>query len=229
MTFQPKLAELHRAASVLLAREIAPTKPLQDLLNNAVLQAWVKAGIPLHRDTRKTCGFCGGELPQTFWQELDAHFNKESEQLDEELTRLIDRIDAEKGAANSLNTLDAGSFYATHRMRLAELKDTFATEIESYEAELDRIREALQSRRDDVFSTRRLGALVGNHDTLLLAIDQLNDLVEANNAKTKSLEADQASARTDLRLDEVAQFAHDIDLVAEEAEDRHTAGGCGRR
>lgn len=216
LNFGPTLGKLHADAATLLARRIAPTQPLQDLLDDAVLQAWVKSGIPLHREKRKACAFCGRELPPDLWEKLDAHFNRESEELDAEIGLLMTRVESEKTAASAIDSLSRESFYAANHMRLAKLRGVLAAEVEQYISELERIRDALQAQRNDIFTAHEPVKLIDNSDAVLAAIDDANELIEANNTKTQSLAADQELARTDLRLSEIAQFVLDIGLEAEE-------------
>lgn len=216
LAFEPALKDLHGDAATLLARKIAPTQPLRDLLDDAVLQTWVKSGIPLHRDKRGTCAFCGRELPPDLWQKLDAHFDRESEALDAEIGLLMGRVDSEKSVAMAIDSLDSESFYAVNQTSLVQLRGTLAAEVEKYLSELERIRDALQSRRDDIFTTLEPVKLSDNSDVVLAAVDDLDALIEANNARTQSLADDQKMARTELRLSEIAQFIADIDLDAEE-------------
>jgi len=53
LEFTPTISSLYETANSLLSKKIMPTNPIQELLDDAVLQAWVKEGIPHHRDKRK--------------------------------------------------------------------------------------------------------------------------------------------------------------------------------
>jgi wobble nucleotide-excising tRNase len=76
-------------ATDLLGHTIQPTVPLQSLLDDAILQEWVRQGKKLHEGKRKTCGFCGNSLPADWWDKLDKHFSEESENLRNALDELV--------------------------------------------------------------------------------------------------------------------------------------------
>jgi hypothetical protein len=74
LEFTANILSLYETSKNLLTKKIAPTDPIQELLDDAILQAWVKDGMSHHKDKRKTCGFCGGVLSQELWKKLDKHF-----------------------------------------------------------------------------------------------------------------------------------------------------------
>lgn len=54
-----KLQTLSNEAKVLVEKRITLTEPIQELLTNQLLEDWVNKGIPLHKEKRSHCGFCG--------------------------------------------------------------------------------------------------------------------------------------------------------------------------
>jgi wobble nucleotide-excising tRNase len=70
-----KFDSLKGQVEPILSKVITPTRPIQELLNDSVLQLWVKQGIALHRDKREVCAFCRQSLPHEVWQTLDEHFS----------------------------------------------------------------------------------------------------------------------------------------------------------
>ncbi|MEW5714064.1 AAA family ATPase [Pseudomonas sp. SB113] len=80
---------LKNQAEPILSKVITPTTPIQELLNDSVLQLWVKQGIAHHRDKREVCAFCRQSLPHDLWQKLDEHFSKESGDLETSLDKAI--------------------------------------------------------------------------------------------------------------------------------------------
>jgi len=87
--FNASFSSLYEKAEQLLAREIKPTQSIQELLNDHLLQEWVRDGIEHHKSKRNNCAFCGAVLPEDLWDKLDAHFSKESEILRQGFKSLI--------------------------------------------------------------------------------------------------------------------------------------------
>ena len=55
---------------------------------NAILNKWVKEGRELHKDKLDTCAFCNSEITETRWEELEKHFDEESDKLEKEIINL---------------------------------------------------------------------------------------------------------------------------------------------
>lgn len=214
--FSPSFSELRDRAEELVTRPISPTQPLKDLLEDAILQAWVKSGIGLHRDERTTCGFCGQLLPSDLWEKLDAHFSQESDELETALIALSSSVSEELEATTKVPQLQSSQFYAANRDALEESLSTLNSQLKDYRSHLGAIQEAIEARRSDIFRSRVLPDIVWDEECLDASFRVINDLINRNNQRTDTLTADQAQARVDLRLSEVAQFMDDINLAAAE-------------
>ena len=110
-----QLDSLKEKAEPLLSKAITPTKPIQELLNDSVLQIWVKQGIAHHRDKRATCAFCRQSLPDDIWQTLDEHFSKESDVLEGALNSIIASVKREIASVAGFMTLRRDQFYVEER------------------------------------------------------------------------------------------------------------------
>lgn len=214
--FTPQLEALYTRARELLTKAITPTEPIQELLNDALLQVWVKTGMAYHREKRKTCGFCRQPLPDNLWRELDAHFSKESSELDEALKTHIVATETESETTKNVFTIQKESFYASKRAAFDESKRALDQEIEAYQSALSAIIGALRARQADIFKPATCPELIDNSGAIAAQISSINDLIAENNEKSKSLTEDKKRARTELRLNDVAQFIKIIDLTAEE-------------
>ena len=75
----------------LLKTQIKISEPIQELLNNSLLEKWVRQGKELQKN-RETCVFCGSILTDEIWEKINKHFNNESEifigNLDETLRQI---------------------------------------------------------------------------------------------------------------------------------------------
>ncbi len=213
--FHPAFYSISKASKDVLAREIKPSAPIQDLLNDSQLQSWVRTGMEHHRHKRSTCGFCGQSLPQDLWEKLDAHFNKESSELEEELRRQIKAIESEIASVSAITLPDKNSFYASERSSFEDVRKTFGKTITTYETEIKRILKQLQARQKDIFKSRIFPELNDVSDELQNNIEELNRIIEANNTTTVALPRKQREARDELRMNAVAVFIRDIDLRVE--------------
>lgn len=206
------LSTLHSETCKVLGKEIRPTKPIQDLLDDALLQAWAKQGMPLHREKRETCGFCGNPLPPDLWHKLDQHFSKESQELDKELTDVLARIEAEVGRMNAIVPFEKAALYPTLHNQFVEIVEEIQKHAKEYLAELKWMKDEVKARQADPFKARKVSDLGDSEVALKEAFGKLEPLLEQQSEKTESLATEQSSAQTRLRLSAISNFIATIDL-----------------
>jgi wobble nucleotide-excising tRNase len=194
----------------LVEKKITISEPIQELLNDAALQAWVRTGRKYHESKRTTCGFCGGELPKDLLDRLDKHFNKESEQLRTEIDQLLQQIEAENNRTPSLITIKTSDFYSNFQVELDQLKASFEANVTDYRSSLKMLTDQLQQRKGDIFNPATFNEPQNLTQALNNIRDQYEDLRNQSNHFTNSLSAEQRKARASLRLHEVHTFMVDI-------------------
>ncbi len=197
-------------AQSLVERRITATVPIQELLDDALLQEWVRAGREHHENKRETCGFCGHRLPDDLWVKLDGHFNTESETLRKEIISLMDRLDVEIERASSLMHVDVEAFYIAYAPRAKSLASKIKTNIDAYKAALTGVEKALHKRHKNIFKISVLPDAEDVSSTLETLRDEYESLRGQSNDYTPSLNKKQAEARTSLRLHDVAGFISTI-------------------
>ncbi len=209
--FVPSFHKIYEITKKLLSKEIKPTESIQDLLNDALLQEWVRIGIGYHKGKRVNCAFCGGKLPDGLWEKLDAHFSKESEELRNNIKNHIILIENEKKKINEIVKLEKQQFYSFLYEQFDEKITKWNHEVKQYCSTIDTMINELKEREKDIFKPRKLGDIVDNTEKIRNILTGLNELIMENNSKSKTLTNDQSLAKEDLRLDEVAKFMRDID------------------
>ena len=210
-----KIDSIKTTAQELLSRSIKPTQAIQELLNETALQAWVKQGIPLHKDKRDTCAFCRQDLPHDIWQVLDSHFSKESSDLESSIDSCLTSVSSEIQAIAGFLTLTGDKFYAEEKASFEANKKSLADYLKVYKQDLEALKTALDSRKNSLF--RPVAMPVPKHDPAAIqkCADDINDLIVKSNGRTSSLEKDKGAAREALRLTDVASFIADITYDAE--------------
>lgn len=216
VSFDPGFKTLCQSSVEIIAAEIKPSEPIQELLNDNLLQSWVRTGMDYHRGKRETCGFCGQALPRDLWEKLDAHFSKESLTLEGRIEEQIKAVESEIGSLSQIVLPEKESFYASVRPSFEEIEDKFRKAISDYEEESEKLLRELRARQKDIFNPRQCPDYKDFSDWISDCIDELNNVIKRNNEKTKSLSEDQETVRKELRLNAVAGFIKQIDLSGEE-------------
>jgi wobble nucleotide-excising tRNase len=212
LEFTANLPSITAAVKELLMRRIQPTQPIQELLNDAVLQAWVKDGMQHHRNKRTTCGYCRQPLPSDLWMQLDAHFNKKSVELDSAIADQLRGLRQEEDALALIGGVDSTAIYTVFRPFLANLKNELDSEIARYKGSLETLAHSLRRREANIFEPQPIPMVEDNSQMIADKIFAINNLIVDSNDKTNSLEADKTKATHSLRLSEAAKFSVDIDF-----------------
>lgn len=205
-----KVDSIEKVAEELLSRSVKPTQAIQELLNETALQAWVKQGIPLHKDKRDTCAFCRQDLPHDLWQVLDSHFSKESSDLESSIDSCLTSVNSEIQAIAGFLTVTGDRFYAEEKVSFEANKKSLADYLKVYKQDLETLKTALDSRKSSLFQAIAMPAPKYDSAAIQKCADDINDLIVKSNGRTCSLEKDKGSAREALRLTDVASFIVDI-------------------
>lgn len=215
--FIPSFQEICEKSKALLGKQVKPTESIQELMNDAALQEWVRTGVGYHKAKRISCAFCGGKLGNDLWEKLDAHFSKESEELRNNIRRHIALIEQENQKINGLWKLEKTQFYSVFHEQFDERKKEWVDEVRQYCSSIEGIIAELRIREKDIFKERKMPAIVDNSARIQNVQTTLNALITDNNNKTGTLVADQTKAQLNLRLDDVAKFIKDIGYDDEQA------------
>ncbi|MCA0973771.1 AAA family ATPase [Halomonas denitrificans] len=197
-------------AEELIEKKIQASEPIQELLNDAALAAWVRTGRGYHQEKRDTCAFCGSDLPEGLWEKLDKHFNQESETLRQALETLLESIERERSRVPNLLNVKKTDFYSNYTAKLDSLTEQMLTLSASYIESLDEIEEQIEKRIDDIFTPFEFNASKSVEEDLNSARELYEELRSESNKFTASLSSEQNEARAALRLHEVFTFITDI-------------------
>lgn len=197
-------------AKGLIEKKIQASAPIQELLNDAVLETWVRDGREHHKGKRSQCGFCGSDLPSDLWEKLNKHFNKESEDLRTSIDSIVSSIENEKVRVPSLLNIKTSHFYSNFNSDLETLRDQIASKATSYIETLDALKTQLEKRKSDIFTHRAFVEPTSVEKDLSSMRDSYEVLRKESNQFTASLSAKQSDARAALRRHEVFTFINDI-------------------
>jgi wobble nucleotide-excising tRNase len=209
--FESKLPDLATKTEALLQKQIGKSDKIQALLADAVLNRWVQEGRTLHKDTRVTCGFCGNRITPDRWQELDRHFDKESEELEKELDGLLEQVEKEKMHISSAYTFDRQLFYARFHERLDAIKKDLGMCIKNLAKDLDSLHKQLNERKNSLLITQEYAPISDPSADFRRVLNDLEALRVEANEFTEKLQGEQSNSRDALRLHEVYQFRNTID------------------
>ena len=217
ISFTPKVKALYARSAEILATEVKPSKTIKHLFNDPPLQTWVRKGMDYHRD-KEFCGFCGQDLPEDFWEKLDAHFSKESSDLEKKIKQQIALLEQEIEGLSSILLPEKEKFYESVRSSFRDAKGRFHDVLESYRRENQKLLDALKARQKNIFTPEPQPDYKDLSEEISNCICELNKIITGNNQKTQTLSEDQETARQELRLNDVLNFINKIGLRYREQE-----------
>ncbi|QFG54481.1 AAA family ATPase [Chryseobacterium sp.] len=206
-----EFADYFTKTSELVSQKITVSNPISELLNDALLQEWVRQGIEKHRNKRTNCGFCGNTLPANIWEKLDAHFSRESEALRSNLQKLINELGTFKVEIENRITVQKDQFYATLASEFDDTLKIWKSVVKLLVKSIDQLVIELEKRDKDIFKEQNLTEIEDVTPQLEELIKDFNLLIQKHNDKTGSLSSDQEKAKKELRLSEVSTFIDTID------------------
>lgn len=197
-------------AQKLLSRNICSSNKIAELINNVVLDKWVKQGYHLHANARKNCAFCGNYIDDDRWAQLFAHFDEESKTLEFEINQLLEKIEEEKNIVNKVFIINESHFYFKFATALKQLQESYFEAAEIYCKSLCLIVNQLEKRKNAITEEFEFARPANNSSDLLGVLLKYESLKNDSEAYSKELKNDQIKARRELLLQEVYEFCLQI-------------------
>lgn len=213
--FRPDFANQLNQVNELLKKQIKPSEPIIELVNNSLLQEWVRQGIDKHKDLRDNCGFCGNPIDDNLWDKLDAHFSKESEDLRKEIKLKIDKLEQSKINLTEFFTLLKESFYSNLHSQFETFQKQWNSTTKTYIKNIDILISQLTEREKDIFKEREINSVTDVSDIIYETIIEINKLIAEHSNKSVTLKTDQNKARVKLRYSEIVKFLTTINYQSQ--------------
>jgi len=200
------VANLIAEVNILLTQKIKPSKIIERLSNNNLLQQWVREGISLHKkEYNENCGFCGNPINDQLWNDLDSHFTTEVEEFSLKIENLIKRIEDKKNSLKDYSIdLKYSDFYSVFQEQFANTLEQFENVKSLIVEELVYLIENLNERRVKLFSWT--GKTVNEREldeSIHNSLFDINNLVESHNKFSNGFLFEQDQARRQLRFNEI--------------------------
>ena len=208
---KPKFDNSFEEVNNIVSRKIKPSSPIQDLLNDSLLQEWVRKGREYHEGKRDSCAFCGNPIDKDLWKKLDEHFSKESEELRNSIVEKIENLETSKERLKSFIDFKKENFYSTFHDEVGSIIYEWDTLKSIYNSNIDQLISKLKLRQENIFNDFELQPIDDVSDKILELIKKINIKIQEHNDKTKTLSGDQQIAREKLRLNDISTFLDAID------------------
>ena len=208
-----RLDELISSCKELCERKIGSSEKIQELLRNAALERWVRQGIELNKD-KDRCAFCGQPITSCRWEELNKHFDEETDTLNSDITTFLKNVEAMRALVDEAFIPDASRFYSVYTEKINDLKKEYDEFKTSFYAELDRLIVLAEKRQNNIHEE-----IAFEYTPVRLSSDDIFDryevLREASNKHGSEIATAKRKAQNALRLYEVKKFIDEIDYTSQ--------------
>ena len=209
------LFSLAKQVEALVIKPISESDKIQGLVKDAVLNRWVNEGRIHHRNKHEKCAFCDNEISVERWSELDKHFDEESELLEKSIDALLDKIEYEKKTVDASLNIEYSFFYSRFHLQLKELGSRLKSATKDYQSALGNLSKQLRVRKGDVLNAKDYENPVDCSEKLARVWREYSDLCAQSESFSTSLAGEQAKAKAELRLKDVADYLLTIDYQAQ--------------
>ena len=204
------IVTLDTKAKDLITKSISSSNKIEQLLKDAIINRWVKEGRQIHKDNLEQCSFCGNEISEERWHELDSHFDEESTKLETEIDALITEFETLILIVRKQLSINKNIFYSKFHPKLDRLISLKQDIIDNLIVELNRIITKLNERKDDLLNSKTYVSIVDNSkrfDWCWMIFESFRTIA---NDYSNSLDSEQTEAKKLLRLREVSDFVANI-------------------
>lgn len=206
----PNILNLSTQTKELVTKKVADSDKIEELVKNALLHRWVNEGRAHHKNRDNNCIFCDNIIEESRWIELDKHFDRESELLEESINLLIVRIEKEGNDIASGFGIKNAAFYSRFHTRLDQLTSEYKTASMQYLDALKILTEQLVSRKNDITAHKDFEPVEDHSKKLQKIRSEYEALRKESNNASDTLTPDQSKAKILLRYDAIDKFVSDI-------------------
>lgn len=227
--FEPKINYFKNKVQEVVSQEILNTEKVKELLENSFLNNWVKTGYDFHKENNQCeCSFCGNKISENRWQQLEKHFDIETDKLLNSLKDLKENIlDEIKSTESKKGIIDFSSFYSEYHENLNVIKIELNSKIDTYLTDLSKLNSFISARIENILKPLYFDFVTEIDETFFLdSIQKFNTIIIENNEYALRLDQKKQTARIELKFYEINLFketilyAGQVDKIKEETKHR---------
>ena len=201
-----KFSSFNDKAKDLLAKPVSESGKIEELVNDIILNKWVKEGKNLHDSNINVCKFCENKISTDRWKALEQHFDEESELLEKTLINLIDELESEERYIKNEFKISKTKFYHQLHTEIDLIASNYIHNSSNYIKSLIEIKNQIVKRKNQIVKIISFNEPHDYSEGIRLDWKNYEKCRIKNNALTESINERKDKAKESLRLSEVAEF-----------------------
>lgn len=208
-TFNLNFASLVNSTAVILKTIVGSSKKIEELVNNSDLHKWVETGHPLHKD-RNTCAFCNNEISATRREELQNHFDQETQKLQSKISEKIQDLDRLLIGNEFKVNFNIQHYYQQYHTYLLQLSTELQAILDKQKISIEKLKKLLEQKNGKLFTEVEVEYPDDHSDKINAVLNKISQIRFECIQLNSELTAKQKEAKNELRLNHVYQFVHNI-------------------
>jgi len=204
-----------RDTELLVKQPIGVSNKIDELIKDALLNKWVKEGRQLHKDKRINCAFCNNEIKESRWEQLEKHYDEESEKLEDSIDQLIKKIETEFGQVTNGFNPNKSLFYSKFHSEIEKQIEQYKNFSQLYNNQLQSLILQLKERKEDLINPKVFVEVSDYSKDLEAIFKSYEDVRILSNNYTSTLSQDQSKAKVSLKLKEIFDYLTTINYKDE--------------
>ncbi|ENU81769.1 hypothetical protein F975_00384 [Acinetobacter sp. ANC 3789] len=211
-TYTLNFTSLIQSTTEILKTIVGGSKKIGELVNNNALNIWVQTGHQLHSD-RTTCAFCNNEISENRREELRNHFDLETQNLRNRISKGIEHLTGLLNGENFKISFDVNHYYQQYHTNLFQLNIDLQAALDKQKSSIEQLKILLEQKNGKLFTELEVEYPDDHSDEIKAVLNKISqirlDCIQLNSELTTK----QKEAKNELRLNHVYQFIQNINYT----------------
>ena len=200
---------INQRIKAIVEQKIMSSGKIEELVRNAIANKWVEEGCKLH-EGKKTCLFCGGEITNNRWAELERHYDEATRILKDKAEKAVDWLEEHIQITKDLYKISPEKYYQHFKVEVEDINKDMDKVREKLFTALNGILQQVKEKLADIHSTPSYIEYAFDLSELNAIYSRIENLEKSTTEYGAKLKQEQSKAQAKLRLSEVARFKEDI-------------------
>ena len=205
----PSFEDINQRIKAIVEQQIMSSGKIEELVRNAVANKWVEEGCKLH-EGKKTCLFCGGEITNNRWAELERHYDEATRKLKDKAEKAVNWLEEHIQVVKDLYKISPEKYYQHFKVEVEDINKDMDKVREKLFTALNGILQQVKEKLADIHSTPSYIEYAFELSDLNAIYSRIENLEKSATEYGAKLKQEQSKTQEKLRLSEVSRFKEDI-------------------